>query len=1014
MTWLDAFKAFVEEVRSRNELVDVIGRDIELRRVGSVLKGLSPFCAEKHPSLVVWPATQTWHDYAGGGGTGGDVFSYVQEREKVGFKQAVLLLAERAGVKPPNQDDESWQRALAQTAERREIERLLSQATAYYHQQLPADIRAQYYHQHYGFTDETIDELKLGWADGRLFEHWTQAGVSRRAALATGLFVQLKDKVVDFFQHRLVFPYWRGGRVVYFTARATDLTPKKPWEQAKYKKLRTRTKDVPYISDAVGNDYFFNEDAARGADELVITEGTPDCISAQQCGIACISTGTTNFRAQDLPRLLELTHQTKRVVICNDAEVSGAGDTAAIALAEQLWAHGREACIATIPRAPDVAKVDLNELVVAGGADALRAVLTAALPYPEYLLAQIPEDTPPNEIEARLAPLLSAIGTCSPIRADVVLDAISKRFGVRRRALVAATKQLAASNTTSATSGPSRAPSRPAPAAPSPPGRDGEPPSPPTGQPPRGPRRPQIVITHRHEDDIANEAGAILVQANRRRIDHALVGPFERAASPLFLRGEALVRLKRINQPTRAAPMLADVSEPVLRGMLTREIDWMRETHDGLFPTSLPRVISTDLLAFPPSGLPVVDSVITTPTFCADGSLARAPGLYQADALWLDPDPSLQIGDVPANPSQGEIAAARALLLGDLLVDFPFASAADLANAVAVILLPFMRRMIRGNTPLHVVEAPAVGSGKGLFCHLLSIITTGSECPTRTLPESEEEVRKSLTAELITGRPIILLDNADDAKPTASVSLASILTTSTWTDRILGRTEMVTVPNNAVWILTGNNPQMSRDLARRSVRIRLDAKVEHAWLRKEFKHKRLMSWTTANRAELVRAVLILIQAWIAAGRPRADVELGAFEEWATTMGGVLTVAGVKGFLEDLGEMYSTADADSEGLRELVSAWWSAFGNATVYVADLTDFCVRHNLLAEIFGAGNPRSQQTRLGQALRSARGRIFDGLEIVMMPATRDKRTRYALQRLGAVGPAQAQIDLPVPSEST
>src|SRR6185503_14565334 len=165
MSGLTAFKAFVEQVRERSDLAETIGRDVELRRVGSVLKGLSPFHPEKHPSFVVWPTTQSWHDYSNGGGLGGDVFTYVQEREKLSFKDAVFLLADRAGIRPPNQDDASWKRELAIADERRQIERLLTIAATYYHGALPPTIRDQYFRQRYGFTDETIDQLQLGWSD---------------------------------------------------------------------------------------------------------------------------------------------------------------------------------------------------------------------------------------------------------------------------------------------------------------------------------------------------------------------------------------------------------------------------------------------------------------------------------------------------------------------------------------------------------------------------------------------------------------------------------------------------------------------------------------------------------------------------------------------------------------------------------------------------------------------------------------------------------------------------------
>ncbi|WNZ60887.1 CHC2 zinc finger domain-containing protein [Myxococcus sp. MxC21-1] len=208
-----SFRAFVEQVRSRSDITDVVGAHVELRPSGSTLKGLSPFHPEKTPSFVVWPTTQTWRDFSNGGSLGGDVFNFVQEREKVGFKEAVFRLAERAGISPPSPDDESHARELEALVERRDVERLLTAAADYYHRRLPTKLREESFKQHYGFTDEVVDSLKLGWADGGLFEHLSAAvGASREAALKTGLFVQLPGgRVEDFFRERLVFPYWKGA-----------------------------------------------------------------------------------------------------------------------------------------------------------------------------------------------------------------------------------------------------------------------------------------------------------------------------------------------------------------------------------------------------------------------------------------------------------------------------------------------------------------------------------------------------------------------------------------------------------------------------------------------------------------------------------------------------------------------------------------------------------------------------------------------------------------------------------
>jgi hypothetical protein len=197
----------------------------------------------------------------------------------------------------------------------------------------------------------------------------------------------------------------------------------------------------------------------------------------------------------------------------------------------------------------------------------------------------------------------------------------------------------------------------------------------------------------------------------------------------------------------------------------------------------------------------------------------------------------------------------------------------------------------------------------------------------RTLPNSDEEMRKMLTAELLMARPLILLDNANDKKTLSAPSLAAVLTTRSWTDRVLGRTEMVTVPNKAMRMLTGNNPKLSRDIAQRSIRIRIDPKVDRAWLRTSFKHDPLKQWAKAHRNELVHAALVLVQAWIAAGRPLSRARLGSFQAWAGVLGGVLDVAGVEGFLGNLDALYAHADLDDAAWRAFTQLWWNTHGGA---------------------------------------------------------------------------------------
>lgn len=855
-------------------------------------------------------------------------------------------------------------------------------AAAYYHKVLPTKIREQSFRAHYGFTDETVDTLKLGWADGHLFEKLRDVvGASRECALKTGLFVVLGGgHVEDFFRERLVFPYWKGDQVVYFIARATEYTGDAEWEKSKYKKLLTHSERHDYVSPTVANECFYNEDVARGAEELLITEGVTDCISALQASVPCISPVTTRFRKQDVPKLLQLTRHVKRVIICNDSEESSAGEAGARETAAALWVEGRDVRVAVIPRPAGKDKIDVNELVAASGAEGLREVLVRAKAYPDHLLDGVPTDTPKDELDRLLEPVLETLTGCTAIKVDAVLDAITAKFNVRRRVLTGQMKQLAAKKKVDAAS------ARPATA-----------------------DVPEVQVNSRQLREIVADARRVMVLSNDRRIKTASAAPVENESAPLFVRDGRLVRLQK---PRKGAPILSDVGETCVFGYLLREADWVQVSEDGKHPVFPPKDASRDLIAYPPPAIPKVEAVITTPVFGRDGRLIVEAGLHETDRLWLEADASLNVGVIPESPTPEEVAAARRLIIDDLFVDFPFVGDADRAHAVAALLLPFVLRMIDGCTPLHVVEAPTSGSGKGLLCNLVSTVVTGKPCESRTLPEDDDEVRKTLTAELAKARPIILLDNAKENWTLSSAPLASVLTASSWTDRILGRTEMITLPNSALWMLTGNNPRLSKDLARRSVRIRIDPKRDRAWRRTGFKHDPVTSWTIANRDELVHAALVLVRAWIAAGRPVSQERLGSFEHWAAVMGGLLKVAGVEGFLGNLEELYADADVEGEAWREFTLVWWEQHSSTAVRVSDLVELCEKHDLMLQVRGDGSARSQQSRLGRGLQGARDRVFGDLQVTVLNQDRKKRTVYSLKRLEAAAAPAPPPPVPEPAD--
>ncbi len=157
---------------------------------------------------------------------------------------------------------------------------------------------------------------------------------------------------------------------------------------------------------------------------------------------------------------------------------------------------------------------------------------------------------------------------------------------------------------------------------------------------------------------------------------------------------------------------------------------------------------------------------------------------------------------------------------------------------------------------------------------------------------------------------------------------------------------MIRVPITCGWFATANNPTFSGELARRIVRIRMDAAVEIPWERKDFKHDPLDAWVKEHRGDLLWALLTLAKAWVAAGRPKGQVQMGRYQSWADTMAGILVVAGIPGFLGNREEVYTIAEADQEAWRAFIEAWWGDHGEQRVETSLLFDLAKKQRLLTD--------------------------------------------------------------------
>lgn len=496
--------------------------------------------------------------------------------------------------------------------------------------------------------------------------------------------------------------------------------------------------------------------------------------------------------------------------------------------------------------------------------------------------------------------------------------------------------------------------------------------------------RPTIQVNNRQLRDIIVDAWKAVHAANR--------------PPALFVRSGALARLQHGNE----GPRIGTADEAAVFGFLARWADWVKVTDNGVTSVSPVRDVARDILAYPDERLPQLDAVVCAPTFDDDGRLIAQPGYHATARLWYHQSADFSVDALPPRPTAVQVSDAKALLLEELLVDFPFVSEADRAHAVAALLLPFVRRLVNGCTPIHLIEAPTPGSGKGLLADVVALIALGRCCEPTTVTPDEEEARKKITSLLARAQPVILLDNIRTG--IESAQLASALTAEVWSDRILGQTRMIDLPNRATWLVTANNPRLSLEIARRCIRIRLDPRTDRPWQRTTFKHAPLRGWVKANRARLVHALLTLVQAWIAAGKPAGGGVLGSFENWSQVVGDILSNAGIGHFLGNSEELYETADAEGNEWREFVATWWDSYQDTWVLAKDLLELALERDLLGGTIGDKTLRSQQSRLGRALAAMRDRQFGEWRIT---TRRDTHSKSASYRLVLAKVADAAVDL-------
>ena len=439
-------------------------------------------------------------------------------------------------------------------------------------------------------------------------------------------------------------------------------------------------------------------------------------------------------------------------------------------------------------------------------------------------------------------------------------------------------------------------------------------------------------------------------------------------------------RLDTLAEARKSGVMV--LSRDRLRYRLSEAADWHRVTakDEGTKKTPVsppPDVVSNVLVASDLWPFPVLDRIVSTPVFAEDGSLRSTPGYHgPSRSLYVPPD-GLEVPAVKEHPSKKDVVRAHALL-DDLLRDFVFVDAADKAHALALLLQPFAREMIRGVTPLYGVEAPKQGTGKTVLVHTALSPAVG-EVPSYAEPHGDEEMEKRLTASFMNADSVVFFDNV--TRTINYPSLASALTKSIWNGRVLGQSQSIQARVLCTWAMTANNPQYSDDLSRRVARIRLDAKVQDPHRRSNFAHS-LPADALAMRGDLIWAACVLIRAWVVRGRPgpaRAVPDLASYGPWRRVMGGILGLHDVAGFLGNLpsNDSEGAVTPEQEALEFLCEVAAVRLSGMPFSSGEIFHYVDAEPDVATVIGAGSREPLTARLGKFLRAHKGQHVNGYRL-------------------------------------
>lgn len=411
--------SFLQELKYKTDVEDIISGYVSLKRRGSTLVGLCPFHNEKTPSFTVYPDTQSF--YCFGCGAGGDAVGFIRRIENLDYIDAVKLLAERAGMQLPQDgfDDSIGKR-------RRRILEANREAARFYHSYLMSEggKAGLHYFLGRGLTRKTITKFGLGMApDARdmLIKHLKSKGFSFTEMLDAGLVKKGNKGYYDNFRNRVMTPIIDvRGNVIAFGGRVLDDSKPKyinTGDTLAYKKT---------------NELFaLNIAKDSGKDTLILCEGYMDVISMHQAGftnsVAGCGTALTGEQVRQICRYA------KEVILAYDADEAG---QKAVQKAMYLF---KDADIKVRVPVLQYGK-DPDEIIKTVGAEKFGAMLDGATNEIEFKILRLREQYNLNTTQGKAdfaGEIIKVLSGTSPVECDLYLSRISDELGIEKRSLKA-------------------------------------------------------------------------------------------------------------------------------------------------------------------------------------------------------------------------------------------------------------------------------------------------------------------------------------------------------------------------------------------------------------------------------------------------------------------------------------------------------------------------------------------------------------------------------------------------